>query len=127
MKGIGWKKEQENEESILRLRNCSDISEKGEGRKEHSGRKSLGLQHHFKKVQQGCWTYPSQIHLLVQSHIMLERACLSICAMLSHWLGAALRKYDLRVNTGVDPIKTLEKALKLFKASEFYLVSEGNG
>lgn len=122
MKQIGWKTEQENKESVLRLRNWSDISEKGEGRKEHSGGRSLGLQHHFKKVQQGCWTSPSRIHLLAQSHIMLERACLSICAMLTHWLGAALRKYDLSVNTGVDPIKTLEKAFKLFKASEFYLL-----
>lgn len=46
------------------------------------------------KVQQGCYTYSSQIHLLEQPHILLELACLSTCIMLSLWLGAALRKYN---------------------------------
>lgn len=35
------------------------------------------------KVQQGCYTYSSQIHLLEQPHILLELACLSTCIMLS--------------------------------------------
>lgn len=53
---------------------------------------------------------------------MLKRACLSIRALLSHWLEAAFRKYDLTVNTVVDPIKTSERISKLSTASEFYVL-----
>ena len=43
--------------------------------------------------------------------------------MLSHQLEAALRKYDLWVNTVVESVKTLERTFKLSTASELYLLS----
>lgn len=49
MQEAGWRREQENEGSIFRWWCWSDIVERGERKKEDSGRKTLGLQHSFKK------------------------------------------------------------------------------
>lgn len=122
MQETGWRREQGNEGSIFRLWCRSDNFERKEGRKEDSEGRPLDWSTVSRKILQGHWKYSSQIHLLEQSCILLKRACLSIRALLSHWLEAAFRQYDLTVNTVVDPIKTSERISKLSTASEFYVL-----